>query len=188
MTVYEYCLELLRLNQGRLNSFRDPWWFASVTAGLVEECLELFLKLESSTDNATDVVLECGDVLAYTVLVLASLRRDSATGLEALARDVANILEPYSEGRYDLSQHTSFVEIPLQTIGDVKRWFRERSLLQPLEVAQVFNASLTLLNIHLNSKMQLPSVNFAYVSSQNHAKLVGRVERQTLFVGSGDNR
>jgi NTP pyrophosphatase (non-canonical NTP hydrolase) len=188
MTVYEYCLELLRFNQTRLSSFRDPWHFAAITDGVVEETLELYCKIEASADNASDLILEAGDVLAYVVLTIAALRLDSARGLENLARDVATNIEPYVGGDYDLTQHTTFVEVPLITISKAKRWFRERSMLQISDLAEVFNATLTLLNTHLNSKMQLPSTNFAYVAQQNIMKLAGRVERQTLFVGTGDYR
>lgn len=190
MDFLTYCTELLRLNQTRLSSFKDNRYFASVVIGMGEEMLELFCKTEASADNATDLILELGDILAYCLLTTAALRRDSVVGHVALAKDINAIWENLKtdHGDYDLSLHTTFVEIPLLAMGRAKRWFRESSLVNILDVYDYYNASHTFLNDFLQSKMQLAPVTLEYVAQQNIQKLLGRTERQSLFVGNGDDR
>lgn len=190
MDLETYCIELLRLNQTRLASFKDPYYFSSIVIGQVEELLELFCKCEASADNAVDLILELGDVLAYTVLTVAALRHGSVLGHVNLAKDVAAILNGILSitPEYDLSQHTTFVEVPLIAASKYKRWYRERQLVEIPSVFAYFQAAHAFLNNFLQSKMKLAPVSLEYVGQQNIQKLLGRVERQTMFVGEGDYR
>jgi NTP pyrophosphatase (non-canonical NTP hydrolase) len=196
MDFTSYCEELFRINAAHLSSFKKHNWFANILFGLTEETLELHCKMHSSADNATDLILELGDVLAYAVLIVGSLRKDSHTSLSSLAAEVSIIFSSIRETAqvaddfttYVANDFTTYVEIPLKLAGDAKRWFRESKQVELTEIVKAFLESHLYLNTFLQSKMQLAPVSIEWVAQQNIQKLLGREQRNTLFVGAGDNR
>jgi NTP pyrophosphatase (non-canonical NTP hydrolase) len=188
MDFTSYCEELFRINAAHLSSFKKHNWFANILLGLTEETLELHCKMHSSADNATDLILELGDVLAYAVIVVGSLRKDSHTSLSSLADEVSSIFSSVKETAQVANDFTTYVEIPLQLAGDAKRWFRESKQIETAKIVTAFLESHLYLNTFLQSKMQLAPVSIEWVAQQNIQKLLGREQRNTLFLGAGDNR
>jgi hypothetical protein len=218
MNTQQYVEELLILNAPKLASYRDANWYAHLLLGLIEELLELQVKINTE-EEANPIILETGDVLAYSTLIASAQLYDSTTHVVQLAEKVALVLSPYTEAPSPtplpapssaskqrkaataaaaapaaadaaaVAEATStFTEQIKEVAGKAKRWFRER---QPLELAEVGNAlkqAIEFANLNLTRKLKLSPVSFSQVAQANVAKLKQRAQNKTLFAGSGDTR
>jgi hypothetical protein len=208
MNTQEYVEELLILNAPKLASYRDANWYAHLLLGLIEELLELQVKSHTA-DNAESIVLETGDVLAYSALIASAQLYDSTTHVVQLANQVTSVLAPFTEappptqlpapsaGRKTASAaattavaeaDASFTELIKEVAGKSKRWFRERQPLELAEVGKAFKQAIEFTNLNLTRKLKLSPVSFSQVAQANVNKLKQRAANKTLFAGSGDTR
>jgi hypothetical protein len=209
MNTQKYVEELLILNAPKLASYRDANWYAHLLLGLIEELLELQVKSHTA-DAAEPIVLETGDVLAYSALIVSAHLYDSTTHVVQLAEEVAFMLSPYTEappptplpapsaGRKTASAaataaavaeaDASFTELIKEVAGKSKRWFRERQPLELAEVGKAFKQAIEFTNLNLTRKLKLSPVSFSQVARANVNKLKQRAANKTLFAGSGDTR
>jgi len=215
MNTQQYVEELLILNAPKLASYRDANWYAHLLLGLIEELLELQVKMNTADNPDPDpIILETGDVLAYSALIASAQLYDSTTHVVQLADKVTAVLAPFTEAPLPTplpakSSSTSnqrktataaaaaaavaeadatFTELIKEVAGKAKRWFRER---QPMELADVGNAfqkAMEFTNLHLTQKQKLSPVSFSQVAQANVNKLKQRSKNNTLFAGSGDTR
>jgi len=194
MNLHTYTKELLQLNRSRLRSFTDCPHFSHVLFGLCEELLELHQKLEifskAKRKNKQElwqaVVLELGDVLAYTTLAASALRLDPMMRLDEIAEDVEASLSVFFVSLNDepyVILPNKLIELALSVAGKSKRWYREAS---PISVKEIGNVFVEAYN-HVKAVGE-ENLSFEQVAESNISKLKARALNNTLFVGSGDNR
>jgi len=211
MNTQQYVEELLILNAPKLASYRDANWYAHLLLGLIEELLELQVKI--NTENEADpIILETGDVLAYSALIASAQLYDSTTHVVQLADKVTAVLAPFTEAPSPLSlpapsaspnqrkaaaaadavavaeAAATFTELIKEVAGKAKRWFRERQPLELAEVGQAFRQAMDFANLNLTKKLKLSPVFFTQIAQANVNKLKQRSKNNTLFAGSGDTR
>jgi hypothetical protein len=157
-----------------------------VLFGLVEEILELNQKISSTPLSDPALVLELGDVLAYTTLAVAALRFDFMTPFNELVAEVALILENFSQS-FLIAQEHNLSELALEVAGKSKRWYRESARIQLSDVVLPFVGALQNFSL-LRQNASLPPVSVEEIAQKNIEKLTNRASRNNLFQGQGDNR
>jgi hypothetical protein len=212
MNTQQYVEELLILNAPKLASYRDANWYAHLLLGLIEELLELQVKINTA-DNAESIVLETGDVLAYAALIASAQLYDSTTHVVQLANQVTTVLSPYTEAPSPTplsaplagsntrktataaataaavaESDATFTELIKEVAGKAKRWFRERQPMELADVGKALNQAIEFTNLNLTKKLKLSPVSFSQVAQANVDKLKQRAANKTLFAGSGDTR
>jgi len=213
MNTQQYVEELLILNAPKLASYRDANWYAHLLLGLIEELLELQVKV-GTANEAEPIILETGDVLAYASLIASAQLYDSTTHVIQLADQVSAVLSSYTEAPAPTplpapsagstrktaaaavaadaaavaDANATFTELIKEMAGKAKRWFRERQPLELAEVGKALKQATEFTNLTLTRKLKLSPVSFSQVAQANVNKLKQRAQNKTLFRGSGDTR
>lgn len=177
MTILEYCLEILKLNQDRFGSYKmKPVYFCSVFAGLAEEILEYIVAAGMDAD-----LKEAGDVLAYTVLSIACIKaheidpkRGGLNKLPEIAHATSELLEKAQLEFYN-DCGVDNLKYALYVVGSLKRFLREDRLPDVDMIAYSFF-----------SVLEVSGFTLSKVAEVNIEKLTGRLERGTLFKGMGE--
>jgi hypothetical protein len=187
MNLLSYIKELLLLNRSRLRYFTDCPHFAHMLFGLCEELLELHQKLDrfKKAKNKTPelwhaVVLELGDVLAYTVLASSAIRLDPMMSLDEIVYDLEACLSPLFV--LNKKEKANLIELALSLAGKSKRWYREASPVSVRDFAEAFVKAFS----HVRSVKE--ELSFEQVAEANITKLQTRSANNTLFQGQGDTR